>query len=239
MTDDRLRLWLAAAEQPLAPDPSFAVALRDELRVELGFSPRASIRPIGGQRLQTRDRARLRRSELLLAAALVLVALVALAVVAGSLLDRSAALTPGEVELAARVPSTIRASCAHAARTQAPGSIVGIWCPLSGAGADEVTYSYFDQPPVMLGRYDEYVQREAIPAGDCRTSGKASGPWSLGDTFHGHLLCFQDSGGRSWIAWTYEEGGQGSGILAVASRRDSDSRSLYDWWTRTAYYLIH
>jgi hypothetical protein len=239
MTDDRLRLWLAAAEQPLAPDPSFAVALRDELRVELGLSPRASIRPIGGRRLQTRDRARLGRSELLLVAALVLVALVALAVVAGSLLDRSAALTPGEVELAARVPSTIRASCARATRTQAPDSTFSIWCPLSGAGADEVTYSYFDQPPVMLGRYDEYVQREAIPAGDCRTGEKASGPWSLGQTFHGHLLCFPEADGRAWIAWTYEEGGQGSGILVVASRRDGNSIALYEWWTRTAYYLIH
>jgi hypothetical protein len=39
MSDERLHCWLEAAEQPLAPEPTFAAALRDELRREVGLIP--------------------------------------------------------------------------------------------------------------------------------------------------------------------------------------------------------
>jgi L-cystine transport system substrate-binding protein len=88
MTDDRLRRWLEAGEQPLNPDPDFAVVLRDELRQELGFIPTGGARQ--DPRYVRRVRARDRRgpAHLLLVAALV-VASVGAAAVAGALVERT------------------------------------------------------------------------------------------------------------------------------------------------------
>ncbi|HEX6868163.1 MAG TPA: transporter substrate-binding domain-containing protein [Candidatus Limnocylindrales bacterium] len=89
MTDDRLRRWLETAEEPLSPDPTFAAALRDELRHELGFLPRDHARrsSVG------LDRPGVRRppspARLLLAAVLVVSGAVGFAALAGSLVDRS------------------------------------------------------------------------------------------------------------------------------------------------------
>ena len=87
MTDDRLRRWLEAAEQPAAPDEAFAVGLRDELRQELGFVPAATVRPLS-RRLPPSIRARRGPGRLLLAAALVVAGALGVASVAGSLLER-------------------------------------------------------------------------------------------------------------------------------------------------------
>src|SRR5215207_10398226 len=89
MTDDRLRRWLEAAEQPLAPDPAFAVALRDELRQELGFIPVDGVRTAPGHVRTTRVRARRGPGRVLLAAAVVVASGLGFAAVAGSFLDRS------------------------------------------------------------------------------------------------------------------------------------------------------
>jgi L-cystine transport system substrate-binding protein len=88
MTDDRLRRWLEAAEEPLAPDPTFAVALRDELRHELGFDVAATARPVT-RRLQPATRPGRGTGRLLLVAALVVAGSVGVAAVAGSFLERS------------------------------------------------------------------------------------------------------------------------------------------------------
>ena len=57
MTDERMRRWLEAAEEPIGPDPAFAVALRDELRRELGYVPAEAVRPLStGQRPAIRAR---------------------------------------------------------------------------------------------------------------------------------------------------------------------------------------
>ena len=59
MSDERLHRWLEAAEQPLAPSPTFAAALRDELRRELGHIPSTSAPVVaidlGGPRRARRD----------------------------------------------------------------------------------------------------------------------------------------------------------------------------------------
>jgi ABC-type amino acid transport substrate-binding protein len=89
MTDDRLRRWLEAAEQPLAPDPAFAVALRDELRQELGFIPADSATNVFRHVGRTNVRARRGPGQFLLVAALVVAGAVGFAAVAGSLLERA------------------------------------------------------------------------------------------------------------------------------------------------------
>jgi cystine transport system substrate-binding protein len=86
MTDDWLRRWLEAAEEPLAPDPTFAVALRDELRYELGFVAAATARPVT-RRL--RPAVRPGAGRLLLVAALIVASSVGVAAVAGRFLERT------------------------------------------------------------------------------------------------------------------------------------------------------
>jgi len=85
MTDDRLRRWLEAAEEPLAPDPAFAVALRDELRHELGFVA-ATTRPLSS-RVGPAIRPGRGTGRLLLVAALVVAGSVGVAALAGSFVD--------------------------------------------------------------------------------------------------------------------------------------------------------
>jgi L-cystine transport system substrate-binding protein len=89
MTDERLRRWLEAAEQPLAPNPAFAGALRDELREELGFIPADSVRGVPRRLGPTRVSARRGPGGLLLVAALAVAGSIGLAAVAGSLLERA------------------------------------------------------------------------------------------------------------------------------------------------------
>jgi putative S-methylcysteine transport system substrate-binding protein len=88
MTDDRLRRWLEAAEEPLAPDPRFAAALRDELRHELGFIPADQARR-SSLGLHRAGRRRPNPARLLLAAALLVGGAVGLVALAGSLVDQS------------------------------------------------------------------------------------------------------------------------------------------------------
>ena len=87
MTDDRLRRWLEAAEEPLAPDPAFAVALRDELRHELGFVA-ATTRPLS-RRVGPAIRPGRGTGRLLLVAALVVAGSVGVAALAGSFVERT------------------------------------------------------------------------------------------------------------------------------------------------------
>jgi ABC-type amino acid transport substrate-binding protein len=91
MSDERLHRWLEAAEQPLEPSPTFAAALRDELRRELGHIPATGTPVVPVELGRTRGRARrdARSWRLLLVAALLVVAAAGLLMVAGGLVERS------------------------------------------------------------------------------------------------------------------------------------------------------
>jgi polar amino acid transport system substrate-binding protein len=95
MSDDRLRRWLEAAEQPLKPDPEFAAALRDELRHELGFARVERVHPmtrtVVGRHLGRRAR---RPWDILLVAALIVAGSIGLVAVAGAIVERTAVLKP-------------------------------------------------------------------------------------------------------------------------------------------------
>jgi L-cystine transport system substrate-binding protein len=111
MTDDRLHRWLEAADQPQAPDPAFAAALRDELRHELGFI-RVDTVPLRPIRL-AREGARSRRGplNLLLVAALLAAGAISVAAVAGGLLNRQPERQPSllsEIREMGRVRVAIR-----------------------------------------------------------------------------------------------------------------------------------
>jgi hypothetical protein len=152
----------------------------------------------------------------------------------------SGASTPEEQDLVARLPLDIRGACVHSPPTaRVAGSRVSVTCPLSpDANAESVTWNLFDQAAALRSSFQGYLDRQGISSGDCSTESKATGPWSLAQTFDGRLLCYQDGAVRTWIVWTYERG-QGEGILAVASRHDTNWRRLYDWWRNTAYFLSH
>ena len=111
MTDDRLRRWLETAEGPLAPDSTFAAALRDELRHELGFIPADHARRSSLGLHRAGGRRRPNPARLLLAAALLVGGAVGLAALAGSLVERSPGPRQdalGEIQALGRIRVAVR-----------------------------------------------------------------------------------------------------------------------------------
>jgi ABC-type amino acid transport substrate-binding protein len=160
MTDDRLRRALEAAEGPLAPDPQFAAALRDELRQELGFIPAVGVRryPLRGGT----GAAGTRRSSLrvLLVAAVITAGALATAAVAGSLLNRSIhqnASLLDQVEATGRIRIAIRPD--HP-QFKVPGqTAAGFDADVARALADHLGVRgdivLIDAPAILSGQEDE------------------------------------------------------------------------------------
>jgi ABC-type amino acid transport substrate-binding protein len=91
MSDDRLRRWLEAADEPRRPDPEFAASLLADLGQELGFAQPGAVRGTARGGLRPRARtggARRRPFGLLLVAALIVTASGLLVATSGAIRDR-------------------------------------------------------------------------------------------------------------------------------------------------------
>jgi ABC-type amino acid transport substrate-binding protein len=111
MNDERLHRLLGVADQPLAPDPAFGAALRDQIRQELGFIVATPDDPLTIRRGLARPHRRRGPTHLLLVAAIVSAGAIGLAAVAGSLVNRTHNLRSDlyqQIEQAASIRIAIR-----------------------------------------------------------------------------------------------------------------------------------
>jgi class 3 adenylate cyclase len=142
----------------------------------------------------------------------------------------SGGLTAAEADLRDRIPSSIRASCGPTpAAERTVKTIASLVCsPDPGsAEADRIWYEAFDPASraALSPAFFAIANGNAIPHGDCSKSAKAWSDWSLPGTYAGERLCYTDSDGRAWVAWTYDV----QRILVRAERLDGDRVALFRW----------
>ena len=144
-----------------------------------------------------------------------------------------------EAELIAQLPLELRSACAPTpAGDERRGNVASVRCdlPLS-ADAETVWYDrYRDLQEVSNEVFGTAGQENLPRATKCsRTEPLGQGPWSLGSTFSGTVLCFS-SGGSEWIVWSYDA----ERIVARAVRKGDtpdDWKALYDWWSQERLFL--
>ena len=76
------------------------------------------------------------------------------------------------------------------------------------------------------------VDRLSISEGSCAEESKVHQPWDAG-LHSGHVLCYVNPSGYATMHWTFDD----LNVYAVASRRDADTRALYEWWLDTGRRL--
>jgi len=76
------------------------------------------------------------------------------------------------------------------------------------------------------------IERLLLPEGSCAGGGRAYEAWDSG-TQSGHVMCYSSSDEGSVLEWTYAV----DNIYAIATRRDEDGASLYDWWREVGRLL--
>jgi class 3 adenylate cyclase len=140
----------------------------------------------------------------------------------------SSGLTSGERQLLALVPAEIAPRCTPAPDERAARSSSTLRCDLPlGSGADTVWWDAFLTKADMNLTLEAIALERGVPAEECGPDKSAgSGPWQLGTTFSGRLVCYPE-GTRAWAAWTYVD----ERILARAVRGNGDWPALYRWWT--------
>ena len=166
MTDERLRRWLEAAEQPLSPSPEFAATLHAELRAELGFESPAAVRGAGIKSAWARRGRRSGASRLLLVAALVVVGTISWVAVVGTRLERS----PGRpsalfalIEAARGIRIAVRPD--HPQFPLAGGATVGFDTDVAGALAQRMGLGL--QGPVVVSTETQLRHLAAVGTSPC------------------------------------------------------------------------
>jgi class 3 adenylate cyclase len=147
----------------------------------------------------------------------------------------SSGLTSGEQQLLALVPADVAPGCAPAPEAAAARSSASLRCDLPlGSGADTVWWDAFLTKADMNLTLESVALERDVPAEECSPDKSAgNGPWQLGTTFSGRLVCYVE-GSRTWVVWTYVD----ERILARAVRGDGDWPALYGWW-RDISGLVH
>src|SRR5262249_53704490 len=110
------------------------------------------------------------------------------------------------------------------------GAVASLTCPLT-AGAAQVSWDYFDQLPTLITSFEAFQRQAGSPEGDCATAARGGGPWSPIQMVSGEVLCYPE-GGHANIVWSYLSG-DGQGILATATRDDTNWEALYQWFAET------
>ena len=115
--------------------------------------------------------------------------------------------------------------------------IASVRCPQApGPGADVVEARQFatsserdaDQIPGAT------AARLGIDAGDCATSARALGSWTLSGITAGAITCYRDTPtGAAHLEWSYT----GQQLLLRAERSGGDSAALYEWFTQNARFI--
>jgi predicted Ser/Thr protein kinase len=71
------------------------------------------------------------------------------------------------------------------------------------------------------------------PPGDCASTGRAQGRWSIADRDVGAIVCYRDAQPHAIIDWTYDA----NQILARVRAPDADESALYAWWAANARFI--
>lgn len=146
---------------------------------------------------------------------------------------------PAPVERAVAVPRWVPASIAATcdARASAPSSIVVSCTP--GRGVVRLQYRAFVSVGALRAAYvSESSQKGGVGPPACAHGAAEERAWSTAGAPTvpvGRYRC-SITGGRARIVWTSERvdvggvAGLGVAVLGIATRADTDLRSLYRWW---------
>ena len=69
------------------------------------------------------------------------------------------------------------------------------------------------------------VSRLSLSEGSCSELSKVHETWDAG-LHTGHVLCYVNPSGYATMHWTFDD----LNVYAIASRRDAETRVLYEWW---------
>jgi class 3 adenylate cyclase len=146
---------------------------------------------------------------------------------------------PNEADLLSRLPAMVTThltGCSReAAADRTKGASDGIVCQLEpGQGATTLYFEKIPDGAQLDAAYTDVINRNGATKGDCKKDPKAYQQWTLPDVYAGWLVCYQDGQG-SWVDWTYS----GEGLYAQATRPDSNSAGLLNWWNQVAPFLKH
>ena len=76
------------------------------------------------------------------------------------------------------------------------------------------------------------VSRLSLSEGSCSESSKVHETWDAG-VHTGHVLCYVNPSGYATMHWTFDD----INVYAIASRRDAETQTLYEWWFDTGIRL--
>jgi class 3 adenylate cyclase len=144
-----------------------------------------------------------------------------------------------ERDLLSRLPLNIRGTgdgnCARASTAEAgSGASASIHCQLDAlSDAEFVVYDQFPEKGSMDALFIGLQHQFNLEQGECDKQPRA---WQLWDAagFSGRLLCYQEAGSSSHVAWTYD----GAHILARAGRGDETWAKLFSWWRETSVLML-
>ena len=145
---------------------------------------------------------------------------------------------PPDDELLAQLPSDLVGCAPTETASERHGNVASVRCdlPLSDQ-AETVWYDRFDSLQQVASEMFGIVDKENLKPGvDCtRDQTRGQGPWKVGSTHSGQLLCYA-SGDRLWVVWSYDA----ERIVARAVRSGDtteDWQALYDWWSQVRLFL--
>ena len=150
----------------------------------------------------------------------------------------SGGLTEAQADLLDHVPAGFRDTCEPTPPTDATAqTLASLVCapdPMTSA-ADRVWYEAFGPTSrsALSDAFFTLTSQHAIPHGDCARSASAYGDWDLTGAYAGQRLCYTDTDGHAWIAWTYDL----QRILVRAERLDGNRNALFAWSQTTAPLL--
>jgi class 3 adenylate cyclase len=155
--------------------------------------------------------------------------------------SQTSTLATADADLLTQVPSDLRPSCASTqAADERHGTVASVRCDLPLAGdADTAWYDRYANHQQLETEIFGIAGEENLPPTtdpSCSAEPKrGQGPWHVGSTFSGTVLCFT-KGGSTWIVWSYDA----ERIVARAVRQGdtpADWRALYEWWSQERLFL--
>ncbi len=151
-----------------------------------------------------------------------------------------------EQRLAASLPEALRATCRRGPYTVVDGysgastPTASLLCnPDVSTGAGEVRVWQFRPETAKLGIVTGVISRLAdsvppVPPGDCATSRRANGRWTVAGVDRGAIICFVDGAtGDALLYWGYDA----DAVLVGARNPRGDSRALHAFFEDYARFF--
>jgi predicted Ser/Thr protein kinase len=158
--------------------------------------------------------------------------------------DPNAYPTSAEQELLAMLPPDLRDACVRGDRSALETEsgdtklvpVASLSCDLPvGAGADLLEVRWLPRstqftPDIIIG-FEARVR--GIEPGDCATTGRAHGRWSIGGEEVGAVVCYKPTGRSANVSWTRTD----RNLYLWAIREDGNQPGLWEWFTNTARFI--